>query len=165
MPRPVSLVLFDWGGTLMVDYGLPGPMVGWPEVAAVDGAGAALAALGPDHRLALATNAADSDEADIWRALGRVGLAGYLDAVYCARGLGLRKPDPAFFAAAVRDQGLRPERAAMVGDGYADDIRGALAAGLKAVWLAPGRGCTLDRNLAVVGHLRELPEALARLGL
>lgn len=161
------LVLFDWGGTLMVDSGLPGPVADWPEVAEVAGASQVLAELSARCWLALATNAAQSDEVDIRRALARVGLDGYIEAIYCARGLGLEKPDPAFFTAVLRDQGVGPERAVMVGDSFEGDIRGALAAGLKAVWLAPGRRHAEAEapDLVVIESLGELPGALSRFNL
>ena len=79
-------ILFDWGDTLMRDFReFSGPMASWPEVRALPGAGEVLSALRPHWRLALATNAADSSEAEIRDALERVDLSPLIDKVYCFR--------------------------------------------------------------------------------
>ncbi|PWV58903.1 putative hydrolase of the HAD superfamily [Plasticicumulans acidivorans] len=133
----IRAVLFDWGDTLMRD--LPaqhGPMCDWPAVEPMPGAAETLTALRRRGlRTALATNAADSDEAQIRRALRRGGLEHALDAVFCARALGCRKPEPAFFAACCAQLGLPPAAVLMVGDDLQADVLGAQAAGLSALWL------------------------------
>ncbi len=45
------------------------------------------------------------------------------------------KPDPLLFSHACRTLGGAPAHAAMVGDRYDRDIRGALEAGLFTIWL------------------------------
>ena len=47
----------------------------------------------------------------------------------------MSKPSPAFFAAALERAGTEPGRAIHVGDSLAEDVEGALAAGLAAAWL------------------------------
>ena len=141
--RPASAgiraVLFDWGNTLMIDDGRAGPMAEWREVAAVPGAADTLAALDGDYVIAVATNADDSGADLVTAALGRVGLARHVTRVFSSRDIGARKPDPAFYAAVLRDldglvangaDPLRPDQVVMVGDSYANDIAGAKAAGL-----------------------------------
>ena len=59
----------------------------------------------------------------------------YFDALFLADEVGMVKPDPLLFAHACRTLGGAPAHAAMVGDRYDRDIRGALEAGLYAVWL------------------------------
>ena len=49
--------------------------------------------------------------------------------------LGVSKPDPEIFLAGADLLGLPPERVVYVGDRWATDTIGALAAGLSAVWL------------------------------
>ena len=84
MERGERCILFDWGDTLMrVFPEYDGPMVGWPEVAAVSHAAEALEALRPGWLLAVATNAAASEEADIRAALRRAGLDRFFDRIYC----------------------------------------------------------------------------------
>ncbi|MGA2758833.1 MAG: HAD-IA family hydrolase [Candidatus Cybelea sp.] len=59
----------------------------------------------------------------------------FFDAIFLADEVGMIKPDPLLFAHACRTLGGAPARAAMVGDRYDRDIRGALEAGLFTVWL------------------------------
>ena len=129
-------ILFDWGDTLMRDFKeFSGPMKDWPRVEAVQGAAEMLSALYPDWTLALATNAADSDEEEIRLALQRVGLAVYLDKIYCFKTIGHKKPSLEFFNYILNDLGLSPKQAVMVGDNYEADVLGANACGLQAVWI------------------------------
>jgi len=143
----VRAVLFDWGNTLMVDDGLPGRMLDRPHVEAVPGAAEALAALHKCCPLYVATNADLSGEAEVLAALDRVGLAQYFDGVFSSRDIGAHKPEAAFYGAvldALRARAVargesapRADEVIMVGDNYANDVAGALAAGLRAVWLNP----------------------------
>jgi putative hydrolase of the HAD superfamily len=85
--------------------------------------------------LAIATNARDSSEAEIWGALQRADLADYLDKVYCYRNIGHPKPGQEFFTAVLGDLKLPADQVVMVGDGWQADIVGATQAGLWAIWL------------------------------
>lgn len=57
------------------------------------------------------------------------------DAIFIADEVGMLKPDPLLFAHACTQLGSAPMHGAMVGDRYDRDIRGALDAGMYAVWL------------------------------
>jgi HAD superfamily hydrolase (TIGR01549 family) len=57
------------------------------------------------------------------------------DAIFIADEVGMLKPDPLLFAHACRELGSSPMHGAMVGDRYDRDIRGALDAGMFAIWL------------------------------
>ena len=169
---PVEVVFLDWGGTLMVDDGKQsGPMAAWPEVRAMDGAQDALRRLRPHYRLLVATNADDSGERDVLAALSRVGLDGLVDGVVSSRDVGARKPDALFYRAALLRAGraglpLAPARAVMVGDSWPNDVAGARAAGLRAVWLNPSkarRPAGAAAPDAEIRRLADLPQALARL--
>lgn len=59
----------------------------------------------------------------------------YFDAIFLSDEVGMVKPDPLLFAHACRTLDGAPAHAAMVGDRYDRDIRGALAAGLFTIWL------------------------------
>ena len=169
---PVDVVFLDWGNTLMVDDGVhAGPMAAWPEVREVDGAQDALRRLRPLYRLIVATNGDDSGERDVLAALSRVGLDGLVDGVVSSRDVGAHKPDGLFYRAALLRAGraglpLSPARAVMVGDSWANDVAGAQAAGLRAVWLNPSKA-RRPRGAAApdaeIRRLAELPQALARL--
>jgi putative hydrolase of the HAD superfamily len=57
------------------------------------------------------------------------------DEVFIADEVGMLKPDPRLFALACERLGVAPAAAAMVGDRYERDIRGAHNVGLFTVWL------------------------------
>lgn len=159
----LKCVLFDWGDTLMVDFpDQVGPMVFWSAVKAVPHAVETLKRLRASGLyIALATNAADSDEADIRAALARVGLDDLIDRVYCVRGVGHAKPSAAFFGFIKHDLGLPAADLIMVGDNYVVDVRGANNAGIRAVWLHDDGGADLDmRTQRSIRSLDELPGVL-----
>jgi putative hydrolase of the HAD superfamily len=59
----------------------------------------------------------------------------FFDAIFLSDEVGMVKPDPLLFAHACRTLGGAPAHAAMVGDRYDRDIRGAIEAGLYTLWL------------------------------
>ena len=165
---PLDVVFLDWGNTLMVDDGSQcGPMATWPQVSALAGAQEALRRLRPRYRLIVATNAEESPSSYVVAALARVGLADLVDGVVSSRDVGHAKPDTAFYREALAAAGSdarAADRAVMVGDSWDDDVAGALAAGLHAVWLntsglpIPAVSQAAD---AVITSISELPAALA----
>lgn len=150
--------IFDWGDTPMIDFpDAKGPMYRWEKVVAVPGAGETLAALHDVAGCHLATNAEDSQEQDIVKALARVGLADHLDNVFCFDNLGCRKPSAKFFTEIVRRIGADPREIVMVGDSLDTDIAGALDAGLYGIWFNPdGRAGKLEG----AGEIRSLEELI-----
>ncbi len=62
-------------------------------------------------------------------------LGEYFDALFIADEVGMLKPDPLLFAHACAELGGTPKEAAMVGDRYDRDIRGALQAGMYTIWV------------------------------
>lgn len=170
---PIDVVFLDWGNTLMADDGSQaGPMATWLKVQEVDGVQETLRRLRLRYRLIVATNADDSGVRDVRAALSRVGIDELIDDVVSSRDVGTRKPDPLFYRAALLRAGfagvpLAPERAVMVGDSLENDVAGAQAAGLRAIWFAPRRarraaGAPIPD--ARIHRLAELPAALTRLG-
>jgi putative hydrolase of the HAD superfamily len=143
-----------------------GPMATWPRVESMPHASEALVAV---RRLgwmtALATNAADSDESQIWLALQRAGLAPLLDAVYCSQNVGHRKPSADFFDAILSDLALDPFNVVMVGDDYEVDVVGANACGIRAIWLASELEDAVSATLCrSVTSLAEVPGVLEQWG-
>ncbi len=165
----LRVLIFDWGDTVMrVFPRYTGPMARWPEVAAVPGVEAALAALAGRYRLALATNAADSGAALVRDALRRVGLDGAFSAVLTFRELAARKPDAAFFGAVLAHMGCAAHEAAIIGDDYANDVAGAAAAGLRAIWYNPAHTPCPEPHPAYdadIAEMAALPTAVANLRL
>jgi FMN phosphatase YigB (HAD superfamily) len=159
-------ILFDWGDTVMRNFPeFEGPMHLWPNVEPVPDIGPALQSLQPTSTLALATNAVDSGEDDIRKALQRCDLGGFFDVVFCFRKLGFRKPDRAFYGAILEGLGLEAQSVFMVGDTFESDVRAANGVGISAVWFNPtseeSRSGPLHRT---IHELRDLPAALRALG-
>ncbi len=92
----------------------------------------------------------------------RLGLADYFQFALCAEELGVGKPDPKPFEAALARAGVAAEHAVHIGDHPSDDIAGAQAAGLRAIWFNPlGRLWEApSRPDAEIRSLAELPAVL-----
>jgi 2-haloalkanoic acid dehalogenase type II len=82
--------------------------------------------------LALVTNGASDSQRDALRSLG---IEQQFAAVIISGEVGIAKPDPRIFAAAINKLGVQPEDVWHVGDSVETDVMGAKAAGLIPVWL------------------------------
>lgn len=67
-----------------------------------------------------------------------LGIGKYFDDRVFSDELGVRKPEPAIFEAALSHLGLRPEDVVHVGDDLAADVAGSKALGIRAVWFDVG---------------------------
>ena len=86
-----------------------------------------------------------------------LGLTRRLDSVVISHQVGAEKPAPAIFRRAVELCGLAPGLALHVGDSYEEDVVGARAAGMQAVWLCrDGATSRTEADVPVVASLREL---------
>jgi HAD superfamily hydrolase (TIGR01509 family) len=74
------------------------------------------------------------------QALEAAGLREYFDVVIDSGKLGIEKPDPRIFHAALEALDVTPDEALYVGDLYEVDVLGARAAGIEAVLLGGGAG-------------------------
>lgn len=73
----------------------------------------------------------------------------------------IRKPDAAIFETALRELGADRRQTIHVGDSWENDILGAQAAGIKAVWISPeGQGSV---DCPVIKSVAELPEVLDKI--
>ncbi|MCX8072696.1 MAG: HAD family hydrolase [Candidatus Binatia bacterium] len=87
------------------------------------------------YRLGLVSNFDHAPAA--YRTLERHGLRSAFDAVVISAAFGRRKPHPSIFLSALQSLGAKAEDSWFVGDTYEEDIVGALAAGIRALWLHP----------------------------
>jgi putative hydrolase of the HAD superfamily len=71
----------------------------------------------------------------IYRVLDALALADYFDSVTISTEVGAAKPDSLMFIAALEKHDCELADAWHVGDSYEQDYQGAIAAGLKGVWL------------------------------
>jgi HAD superfamily hydrolase (TIGR01509 family) len=81
-----------------------------------------------------------NSEGRVEKALEAAGLRKYFDVVVDSGVLGIEKPDPRIFQAALKALGVEPDEALYVGDLYEVDIVGARAAGMEAVLLGKPSG-------------------------
>ena len=90
--------------------------------------------------------------------LERTGLSALLDGVVTSAEVGVAKPNGRLFAAALSLAGVQASEALHVGDSFEEDVEGALAAGLGAVWLARDAVVGQRAHRArVIASLDELP--------
>lgn len=168
-PAGALTLVFDWGNTLMTVFPEEtGTMLHWNRVAAEPGIHEVLASLQPHHRLVLATNAADSDAAQVRQALARVGLADYFSAIFTYHDIQARKPEPGFFHRIQNTLAPSSALLVMIGDDYIADIVGALQAGWQAIWY--NRQCRpapmlTPLHCAEVRQLVDLPTRLPNINL
>lgn len=87
------------------------------------------------YRLAVVS---DAPRFEAWLRLVRLGLHHHFDHVFTHEDTGARKPDPAPFRLAMRELGVQPRQAVMIGDWPTRDIRGARELGLHTVWARYG---------------------------
>ncbi len=116
-------------------------------------------------RIGLVSNTSRS----LGEVVSRFGLTEYVDACLASADIGVMKPDPAIFTAALQELSAVAAQTAMVGDSLHDDVHGALAAGLGLAVLldrgdldeTPG---TQRRHEPTIASLRQLPPLLGSSG-
>jgi putative hydrolase of the HAD superfamily len=96
--------------------------------------------------------------------LDAAGLAPLLDATVESATVGAAKPSPDLFRAALAEVGSPPERALHVGDSPANDVAGAVAAGIRAVLLDRDGAAPPGPEMARIRGLDELPALVDRVG-
>ncbi len=101
-------------------------------------------------RLAVTSNF----DARLPRLLADAGLADFFDTVVYSEEVGVEKPHPAIFEELLERLQLQSARVLHVGDSRRDDVEGARAVGMQALWLTRG---------SPRGDLRSLSELDARL--
>ena len=82
---------------------------------------------------------------------GALGWAGRVERVFASGRLGLRKPDPAFFAAVTDALGVAPDEMMLVDD-LRPNVRAARAAGWRAFHYAGDAKAMLPEALGLSGH-------------
>jgi putative hydrolase of the HAD superfamily len=126
------------------------------NVTFLEGAPAALAALGAERPLGLVTNGAPGMQTTKLEALG---VRDAFDTTVFAGYDTAPKPDPEPFRTVLDAIGVAPDRTVHIGNSLESDVAGANAAGLNSVWLEHD---SLPRNPAepdyTVGSLSELTD-------
>jgi HAD superfamily hydrolase (TIGR01549 family) len=135
----------------------------YPPEALQPDAREAVPALASRYRLGVLAN----QQAWVRDVLARDGLAHHFEVWCISAELGVEKPDPAIFRAAIDAAGVSPERCAMVGDRLDNDVLPARRAGMMGVWMLRGEAPDepseeqLTQADAAVRTLHDIPDALA----
>jgi HAD superfamily hydrolase (TIGR01549 family) len=87
-----------------------------------------------------------------------LGMGEHLDIVVASAEVGAAKPDARIYSEACRQLTLAPDRVLHVGDSHAEDVLGARAAGLQALWLSRARIAPSDPD--TVHSLNQVLERL-----
>jgi len=117
----------------------------------------ALVRIGQNFRIAVISNA----DGGIGRVLSRCGIADCFESVTDSGIVGVEKPHPKIFAAALEAMQVRPDESLYVGDVYSVDYVGARNVGMQAV-LFDVAGAYRDRKLPRVESMEQLETSLKR---
>jgi putative hydrolase of the HAD superfamily len=113
--------------------------------------------LGDRYALALVTNGAACLQRE---KLEGSGLTAHFDAVVVSGDIGIGKPEAAVFERALSLVGAEPADAVMIGDTIERDIDGALALGMRAIWINRFGRQRPREDLVEIRSLDELPALL-----
>ncbi|WP_084584093.1 HAD family hydrolase [Sphingomonas azotifigens] len=130
------------------------------HVRPMDGVAALLPALrARGLRLGIISNGATAFQ---HRTIDALGIRAAFDAILISEAEQLRKPDPRLFHRATERLGVSPERCVFVGDHPEADVRGAMAAGMGAIWFRRAIRWpeTLPAPPATIESLSALPPLL-----
>lgn len=115
-------------------------------------------ALGRLRSAGLRLGVVSNSDGKVEQALRAAGLIDYFDVVIDSSRVGIEKPDPAIFRAALEALSVRADEAIYVGDLYEVDVVGARAAGIEAVLLSANP--ELARPCRTISSIHELADAL-----
>jgi putative hydrolase of the HAD superfamily len=96
------------------------------------GAHEVLSELRAEYKLGMITNGFSSVQRE---KLEVAGITEYFDDILVSGEVSYEKPEPEIFLMSCSRLGITPEEAVFVGDYYPNDIAGALAVGIKPIWI------------------------------
>jgi putative hydrolase of the HAD superfamily len=85
------------------------------------------------RRRGIALGVISNFDTRLYQVLEELNLIGYFSSITVSSEVGVAKPDPLIFAAALQKHGCAPHQAWHVGDSKTDDLAGATAAGLHGI--------------------------------
>jgi putative hydrolase of the HAD superfamily len=125
------------------------------QVVFFNGALETLAALAAEYRLGALTNGNAN--------IRKIGLDQYFSFAFSSADVGVSKPAPDIFHAALRHCRIDAHEAIHVGDNLIDDIQGAASIGIHTIWTNHANDelqNTTHPPSEIVSHLSELPDAV-----
>ncbi len=126
----------------------------------VAGALALLQALKPAFKIGIVTNNRTAEQREKLRYLGMGEL---VDALITSEDVGVLKPDPLIYQVALARLGARPAETVMVGDNWLADVVGALAVGIRPLWLNRTGAARPLAHVAEITSFEPLAEVLCQL--
>lgn len=91
-----------------------------------------------------------------------LGIRKNMNVILISEKVGIRKPDGRIFELALRQLGVSASEAMFVGDNPDSDIRGAMQAGMAAVWLSDGKKWAgSDSPTHIIRHFHQLEDVLS----
>ena len=127
----------------------------------MDGAAALVGALAAQRIvIGIVSNGADKSRVDT---VAQLSFRRHIAIVVSSERTGFRKPDSRLFAAAAAELGFAHDECVFVGDHPLNDIAGALAAGMSAIWLSGFHPWPTDmpETVPVASSLAEVGQHIA----
>jgi HAD superfamily hydrolase (TIGR01549 family) len=124
----------------------------------IAGAGALLTAVRTHARVVIVSNNLLHEQREKIR---HCGLAPLVDLLVVSEEVGVAKPDPAIFLAALERAGCGAHEAVMVGDSWPNDIEGARAVGIRPIWFNPDGLPAPDASVEMITALEPAAEVVA----
>ena len=112
-------------------------------------------------RMGVPLYAVSNWDVELKAVLDDLGWRRFFDALVVSAKVGVEKPDGGIFERALRVAGVVRERAVMVGNDLASDVRGATRAGIDAVLVDRRGKVEAPEAVAVLKDLRGLPALVA----
>lgn len=96
----------------------------------------------------------------------RVGLGEYFSFALSADMLGLAKPEPQVFLAALARAQVKPTQSIHIGDHPEHDVLGAQQVGMRTIWFNPQQSVWTGEHQpdAEISQIAQLPDVIKRLG-
>lgn len=94
--------------------------------------------------------------------LEKLGLLDSFDFIVTSEEVGIEKPDPAFFRYCADKAKCPAGECLFIGDNIELDVRGALSAGLKALWFQPDPVRRAAEDVPSIASWRDVPELVRR---
>lgn len=126
----------------------------------VSGATALLAEVRKHAQVVIVSNNLLEEQQDKLR---HCGLDRYVDVLVVSEEAGVAKPDPKIFEIALERARCTAAEAVMVGDSWTNDIRGAMAAGIRPIWFNRTGRQAPDPDVDVIRSLEPPPDVLRRI--
>jgi HAD superfamily hydrolase (TIGR01509 family) len=114
-----------------------------------------LLGLKQQYRLAVISNS----DGGIQEAISSAGIADCFECIIDSAHVGVEKPDPAIFRAALQAMHVQPSESVYVGDVYAIDVLGARSVGMRAILIDPFGVCHHE-DCPRIATLSQLPGLL-----